>query len=100
MKARTAAFARHLAFGDEVAWIAFEPIREQEEIGIGDLLLALFDGLDLVWGEGAAQAARDKTGLFDGGDQLTRGPTLVVATPTNGEAVEANEFLDVGIRAQ
>lgn len=100
MKARTAALARHLAFGDQVAWVTREPIREQQEIGIGDLLLALLDCLDLIWGEGAAKAARGETGLLDGGDQLARGPTLVMATPTNGEAVEANEFLDVGIRAQ
>ena len=64
-----AAATRHLTFGDQVARVAGEAVREQQQLVVGDPLLAFLDCLDLVRREGPAQATRVEAGLFDRNDQ-------------------------------
>lgn len=80
--------AAQLAFRDQVCGIAAQSVGEQQDGIVGDALGAFLDGLNLVGSQCAFQSTRDEAGLFDGADQLARGPAMVVAPTANGKTVE------------
>jgi hypothetical protein len=91
------ACARHFPFGDQITGVAGQAIREKQEVVVGNGLRSFLDGLYLAGCHRPPQAARYEGRLSDCGHEIPGRPALVVSSSPDGEAIEADEAIGVGI---